>query len=565
MTRCRILLSCPALLLAGLLAAACNDPTASFPFDDAGGSDASEDGGSSEDTGSGMEDAGITPDAQTDGGGEDVDPGEDVQEDAVEDVEPDIRRVRRRRRGRRRRVRRRRREPRTPRPARAAPTARCPSVVTAWSTGRVVRRRRVELRHRRGRLPRTAKWPRAATASTPASRATTRTTTTSTPARTCALPGETICQPCETDEDCGRDTDLCIATADGTFCAIACGEEGACPDNTFCLELGDETPQCAPSRNVCAGCADGDEDGYGVGEDCLGFDCNDDDALAFPGAEELCNGLDDDCDGLVDEGAVDAPTWFQDADEDGFGDDATGVVSCDAPDASYTTTEGGDCDDSPETGAEINPGAAEVCDLIDNDCSEDTPDGVEDPSAGIPCDGLDDDPARLAGRAAWLAGSSAPRRRRTRSRCATASTTTATDTPDGSADPGVGAPRDGEDSDLCAEGVGARRRRLHLQRHHRRRRRGLQRPRRRLQRLPRRRRDRRRLLLPGRRRRRLGRHRERARALRGAARAGLVWAATATTPRAWARTSTRSPTRSATASTTTATRSSTAKTPTRST
>lgn len=49
-------------------------------------------------------------------------------------------------------------------------------------------------------------------------------------------------------------------------------------------------------------------------------DCDDDNADVFPGADELCDGIDSDCDDVIDEEAGDALNFFADADGDGFGD-----------------------------------------------------------------------------------------------------------------------------------------------------------------------------------------------------------------------------------------------------
>ena len=125
---------------------------------------------------------------------------------------------------------------------------------------------------------------------------------------------------------------------------------------------------------------DADGDGFGdpdeVQQSCEGSggyvadssDCNDTLAQINPEADELCNGLDDNCDGSVDEdAAVDAQTWYTDADGDGYGDLDAAVTQCDAP--SGAVLEGGDCDDSA---AEINPAALEICNGVDDNCIEGT-------------------------------------------------------------------------------------------------------------------------------------------------------------------------------------------------
>jgi hypothetical protein len=92
-------------------------------------------------------------------------------------------------------------------------------------------------------------------------------------------------------------------------------------------------------------------------------DCDDTDAEVNPDAREVCNGVDDDCSGVVDDEAIDAPTWYPDADGDGYGDDTAGQVACDHPEG--LIQEGGDCDDAD---AAISPDAFETCDGVDEDC-----------------------------------------------------------------------------------------------------------------------------------------------------------------------------------------------------
>jgi len=106
-----------------------------------------------------------------------------------------------------------------------------------------------------------------------------------------------------------------------------------------------------------------DADGDGAPED---QDCDDDDARRAPENAELCDGIDNDCDDLIDEDAVDAEPWYYDGDGDGFGDEADAVTICDPPDGYVReVAEGFDCDDTDPL---IWPGAMERCDGRDQDC-----------------------------------------------------------------------------------------------------------------------------------------------------------------------------------------------------
>ncbi|MCP4920103.1 MAG: hypothetical protein GY913_24640 [Proteobacteria bacterium] len=106
-----------------------------------------------------------------------------------------------------------------------------------------------------------------------------------------------------------------------------------------------------------SGVEDLDGDGSPADEDCDDLDSN-----RTPGAEEVCDGVDNDCDDEVDEDAGDL--WYADADNDGFGDEAdAGTQACEGP--SGTTDNNEDCDDADGT---VNPNQFEVCDEIDNNC-----------------------------------------------------------------------------------------------------------------------------------------------------------------------------------------------------
>ena len=109
---------------------------------------------------------------------------------------------------------------------------------------------------------------------------------------------------------------------------------------------------------------DADGDGYLSDEDC-------DDSVATinPGEPEICDGLDNDCDGDIDEGVL--RTFHLDEDGDGFGQAEVAAESCEAPEG--MVQNGGDCDDDDQA---IFPGALEICDEIDNDCDGDIDDGL---------------------------------------------------------------------------------------------------------------------------------------------------------------------------------------------
>ena len=126
---------------------------------------------------------------------------------------------------------------------------------------------------------------------------------------------------------------------------------------------------------------DADGDGYEAS-----VDCDDGDPDIHPGAEETCDGVDRDCDGDAEAGAVDATLYFADVDGDGYGDPADTLSACAAP-AGYVD-QGGDCNDATEA---ANPEATEVCDGIDNDCDglgDDADDSVE---GGLATWYIDDD------------------------------------------------------------------------------------------------------------------------------------------------------------------------------
>ena len=140
-------------------------------------------------------------------------------------------------------------------------------------------------------------------------------------------------------------------------------------------------PEPVPTPEVCDG-LDNDLDGlvdedFNVGDSCSagigaclatgtlscsadgsGTQCS---AVAGTPSAEICDGLDNNCDGQIDE--LVTSTFYADLDNDGFGDSANTVLACSAP-PGYVADDT-DCNDA---NAGVNPGAEEVCDRLDNDC-----------------------------------------------------------------------------------------------------------------------------------------------------------------------------------------------------
>ena len=87
-------------------------------------------------------------------------------------------------------------------------------------------------------------------------------------------------------------------------------------------------------------------------------DCDDLDPSVHPDALEQCDGVDNNCDEVVDGDALDASLWYDDLDGDGYGDDlSVPVEACVAP--GRTAGVAGDCDDEDTS---VHSGAEEVCD-----------------------------------------------------------------------------------------------------------------------------------------------------------------------------------------------------------
>ncbi len=188
--------------------------------------------------------------------------------------------------------------------------------------------------------------------------------------------GDGVDANCDGAETCFVDADGDAApSGDGATVASAdtdCADFGEalagaadCDDTDAAYHPGAPEGDCSdPGDYNCdgsSGFVDADADGFAACEEC-----DDTDATVSPAETEICNDRDDDCNGTTDDAAVDASTWYADADSDGYTNPDVAVVECDAP-AGYAAATDDDCDDADSASF---PGAADTPDDgVDQDCS----------------------------------------------------------------------------------------------------------------------------------------------------------------------------------------------------
>ena len=162
-----------------------------------------------------------------------------------------------------------------------------------------------------------------------------------------------------------------------------------CNDNDAAVNP-DATEICDDIDNDCSGAVndgidffayylDSDADGFGdinfPVDTCIttpppgyvanSMDCNDQDSEINPLIIEICDGIDNNCSGAIDDGLT-IFTYFQDSDNDGFGDNAISIDTCQSFPPVGFVVDNTDCDDTRDIS---NPMALEICDELDNDCN----------------------------------------------------------------------------------------------------------------------------------------------------------------------------------------------------
>ena len=210
------------------------------------------------------------------------------------------------------------------------------------------------------------------------------------PVSICIEVAATLCHPCGSNKDCNQvataNPNLCLPHADGgSFCGLSCGDGGGCPDGYQCDAVegldGVQSNQCVPVSGQCECNGSAIELGLSTGcrisnqhGECPGVrQCTGDGLSACEGtaaAAEVCNGVDDDCNGEADDGLD--------------------IGTCELTNA-FGTCPGTQVCSGGDFVCAGNPAVAEVCNGVDDDCDSLTDEGAPDTDNDGVADCVDDD------------------------------------------------------------------------------------------------------------------------------------------------------------------------------
>jgi hypothetical protein len=198
----------------------------------------------------------------------------------------------------------------------------------------------------------------------------------------CVSPEDDLCRKCSTDDECGAPEDLCldIGVEEQRYCGIACTAQKDCPTDYECEAVADGgASQCAPASGscICLGELDGtsrpctqeSDAGKCYGEETCQGELGWTGCTAATPEEELCDGADNDCDGLADELLEPAP--------------------CERTNEFGTCTGTEQCQGAGGWSCSAAEAQEEVCDGDDDDCDGEVDEDF--PENGLPCDSPEDD------------------------------------------------------------------------------------------------------------------------------------------------------------------------------
>ncbi|MBN2137254.1 MAG: putative metal-binding motif-containing protein, partial [Sedimentisphaerales bacterium] len=191
-----------------------------------------------------------------------------------------------------------------------------------------------------------------------------------------------------------------------------------------------QTRLCEKQEGVCSGSEEICIDNMWSGCDYAAYSAD------YEPTEITCDGLDNDCDGVPDDG------------------NPGGGAACDGPDSDLCMEGIEECIGGFLVCSDNTSSNLDICDGLDNDCDASSPDGSEDPLAATPCDGPDSDLC-MEGMQECIGGFlvCSDHTGSELDLCDGMDNDCDPASPDGSEDPLTGEPCDGPDSDLCMEGT----------------------------------------------------------------------------------------------------------------